>query len=82
MSISRSDKKKKAEAFANDISAESKGYFEFFAFSNEHDFDETIKAIDLHPPIKTDKLRVAMLIGESNFISLLPELAKHADVKN
>jgi len=52
-------------------------------YSNSHsslNLCSTIEAIDAAEPISSDKLRVALLIGESAVTSMLPALAKHCDL--
>lgn len=80
--VSKTDKddKSRIKKFCDDIGMSSSSTFEFFPFSNEHKFDETIKKLEKYDPCKTDKLRIAVLVGESNFLSFLPALKKHADI--
>lgn len=51
-----------------------------FAFSNDHGMNESVKALHTMPAKKLpeDKLRVAMVVGQGNFESMLPELLNHA----
>lgn len=49
-------------------------------FSNQTDFSSFLPLLDARTPLLTDTTRIAFLIGESHFLSLLPSLAQHADV--
>ena len=63
--------------------AESKSHEEYlvYPFANELLFHKkTIPIIEKQPPIRTDKLKVALVVGESNILSMLPELIIHADL--
>ncbi|RDI48847.1 hypothetical protein [Aquicella lusitana] len=52
----------------------------FYPFSNEYDFNLTLEKMDALKPHQTSKLRIAILTGESNILSILPELSQHADL--
>ncbi len=51
-----------------------------YFFSNEARVSDTINLLRAAEIKQTNKTRVAILVGESNFLSLLPELALHADL--
>ncbi|OGT37461.1 MAG: hypothetical protein A3F11_02240 [Gammaproteobacteria bacterium RIFCSPHIGHO2_12_FULL_37_14] len=80
MSFDRTDIKSKAIAFCDDLNIQSNRSFKLYPFSNEYNFGFTINKLSHYEPIKTEKLRIAILVGESHFLSLLPELQKHTDV--
>lgn len=54
--------------------------FELYPFSNEMNYEKVLNLLESASSKKTNKLRVAILFGESNFLSMIPELAKHADL--
>lgn len=57
------------------------GHFsQVFPFCNEFLFLESIKKTGEHRQIETTKTRAAFLIGESNFLTFLPELSCQADL--
>lgn len=51
-----------------------------FAFSNGAGMNDSVKALDSAPSKKYphDKLRVAVIVGQGNFESMMPELLNHA----
>lgn len=51
-----------------------------FYFSTDFHFEKSISYIENLPKIKSDKIRVGLLLGESYFLSFLPELRKHVDI--
>lgn len=53
-----------------------------YLLSNESGFPDVLRQLREHPSPVTDpaKIRVALLFGESHFLSMMPELAKHADI--
>lgn len=59
-------------------SAEEK--FTFYPFSNEIGFPKILQTLNACPVKKTGQVRVAILFGESNFLSMLPELSIHAEL--
>ncbi|HLB42069.1 MAG TPA: hypothetical protein VJN02_04310 [Gammaproteobacteria bacterium] len=54
--------------------------FYLYPFCNEYDFPKILDKLATTVAKQTDMLRVAILFGESNFLSILPELSIHADV--
>lgn len=54
--------------------------FNLFPFCNEENYIEIIRKLEASPPLHPSKSSAAILFGESNFISLLPELSKHASL--
>lgn len=48
--------------------------FKVFPFCNEQGYLSIIEKIQEMPPLVTDKLKVAILVGESNYQSILPEM--------
>lgn len=55
--------------------------FRFFPICNEYDFDKVIADLAMIPAAKNDdQIKVAMLFGESHFLSLLPTLAERVDL--
>ncbi|MFA5960857.1 MAG: hypothetical protein WC785_10120 [Tatlockia sp.] len=58
----------------------SRDPFRLFPFANESDFYITINKLAAITPYPTDKIRIALLTGESNILSILPEIRLHADL--
>lgn len=59
----------------------SKAFFEFYPFSNEDRYPIVLDKLNTtEAKNQNGKKRVAMLFGESHFLSMLPELSKHADL--
>lgn len=59
----------------------SRPYFEVFPFSNEARYSYCLHELRYrYTPQPSHEIRVALLFGESRFLSLLPELSLHADV--
>lgn len=59
----------------------SKSVFKLYPFSNEYGYSAVVDTLKSLKPIEhNEKTRVAVLFGESNFISLLPELVSYADL--
>ncbi len=56
--------------------------YTFYPFHNEGDFDQTIDVIEKTEPtvINDKKVKVALLTGESNIISMLPAIEIHAHI--
>ena len=54
--------------------------FRFFPFANEINISKTIELIEKGEVKDTTKLNVAILIGESNIISMLPAIELHASI--
>ncbi len=48
--------------------------------SNEYGYQHVIRFLDRTTPILVSGIRVALLFGESNFLSIMPELSMHADL--
>lgn len=51
-----------------------------FIFANDTNMSMVIERLASDPIAKLDGIRVAVLIGESYFTSMLPELKRHADI--
>jgi hypothetical protein len=51
-----------------------------FIFANDTNMSMVIDSLAKAPVAKGDGIRVAVLIGESYFTSMLPELKRHADI--
>lgn len=62
------------------ISNDSQKSFTFHPFSNEYNWFQNIIRLQDIQPIETNKIRIALLFGESHFLSVLPELSRHADI--
>ncbi|WP_419420476.1 hypothetical protein ACNVED_04030 [Legionella sp. D16C41] len=54
--------------------------FDLYPFSNEYNYESILTTLNMNYTKNTEKIRVAMLFGESRFLSILPELAKCADI--
>lgn len=65
---------KSAEVFLSNHAKKS------FFMSNEDKTHQQIHSLSALPVTKRKGFRVAILVGESSFLSMLPELKKHADV--
>lgn len=56
-------------------------HFQVYPFSNEHQYSKVLEQLKNSTNIfPRDKIRVALLFGESNFLSILPEISKHVDL--
>lgn len=51
-----------------------------YPFSNELNYSTVLGNLKNKMPLVTDKIKIAIVFGESNFISMLPELSIHADL--
>lgn len=51
-----------------------------FLFSNEMNYYSILTELNAKKTTKNNQTKVALLFGESNLISMLPELSKHVDV--
>src|SRR3990167_3859807 len=87
---------KKCESLINELYQlkPSEKRFADFPFCNEYEFDKTLDVLDEAKPAFEETIRknpdslenchreprVAICIGESNFLSMLPFIAKYADI--
>lgn len=58
----------------------NKRSFRLYPFSNECFLDQVLNTLKNMEAKESDSNRVALLFGESNFISMLPELLTHSDL--
>lgn len=59
----------------------SRTHFELYPFSNEERYWHCLYQLKRrYAPQATHEIRVAVLFGESHFLSILPELSQHADL--
>ncbi|VEB35400.1 Uncharacterised protein [Legionella sainthelensi] len=64
----------------NDATRSKPSHFDLYSICNEHGWYSTINKIAAAKPYATKGSKVALLVGESNLLSLLPEIGLHADV--